>query len=113
MSGVSCFERASSHLPQAGTRNAQSSQPDCFAFGTASPRIIADDSLEVVGTSAACPRLAAFVVNSGRLVVAALEVKEAFEAHFGDGSSLICRSLSESCHCFALALLRTLATSLM
>ena len=94
--GFSASCHASSDLPQAGTCHAECRQVQRFAFRAAALRVVANDSLHVVRASVTGLALAASVVDLSRLVVAALEADEVFEAHLEVYFSLVCRVVSES-----------------
>jgi hypothetical protein len=77
----------SSQYAQAWVRYPKCGEANGFAFDAATSFVLSDDCLDVVGTAAAGVVLAAISIDSVGFKVAALEVHQAFEAHF-DGFNL-------------------------
>jgi hypothetical protein len=71
----------SSERPQTVTSDPESSQTDGLALDAAAVFVLSDDCLDVVRAGAACLVFAGGSVKAVRLIVAALEKDQAFEAH--------------------------------
>ena len=78
-----------SQQSQAGTGYSKCSQTFRLALHAAATLLLSDNCLNVVGTVAGCFVLASIFVEAVRLEVAALEVDQAFEAHFDLDTELV------------------------